>query len=136
MRCRSLLRALLLVVTLTFGSSMLPGSAEAAGESCSVFSPCRSSLDYCRFVSITRSVCTRRGTSGQSCTGLGQGTCRSGLVCDISGECRSNPPRQGEPCVIGVPCASGLVCSADVGGRCEDRGGSGDACWSSAATTR
>jgi cysteine-rich repeat protein len=104
------------------------GEARATGEGCSLFSPCDHAHDYCRVVSITSSICTLRGSAGGSCSGVGQGTCLSGLVCDILGECRHSPPRTGELCGTGVPCASGLTCSADVAGRCFAPGQSGDAC--------
>ena len=104
------------------------GQASATGETCSVFDPCSHSYDYCRVISITESRCTLRGSSGDGCSGIGQGTCLSGLVCDVIGECRHSPPRAGEPCGIGVSCAAGLACSADVGGRCYAPGGVGDSC--------
>jgi len=105
-----------------------PLNATATGESCGAFDPCSHSHDYCRFVSLFSSVCTERGDAGDGCTGISQGTCKSGLLCDITGVCRHNPPENGEPCGIGVSCASGLVCSADIGGVCGPRGGAGDAC--------
>jgi cysteine-rich repeat protein len=112
------------LVTVTLWS----GEAHATGESCSFFTPCDHSHDYCRVVSITSSICTERGDAGEGCSGLGQGTCKDGLVCDIIGECRHSPSQAGEPCGIGVSCASGLTCSADIGGRCEAPGQSGDPC--------
>ncbi len=72
--------------------------------------------------------CITRGSAGDSCTGLGQGTCSSSLVCDVIGECRHSPPQSDEPCGVGVGCASGLSCSALIGGRCQAPGESGDAC--------
>ena len=51
------------------------------------------------------------------------GTCEVGLVCDVTGSCRHNPPLLGEPCGSGVQCApgTGLGCSAVAGGVCEDQ---------------
>ncbi|MEX2207653.1 MAG: DUF4215 domain-containing protein [Myxococcota bacterium] len=108
--------------------SLWSGEARATGEGCGVFSSCAHAHDYCRFIDIFSSVCTLRGSALDSCSGLGQGTCLSGLVCDILGECRHSPPRTGELCGTGVPCASGLTCSADIAGRCYLPGQSGDAC--------
>ncbi len=120
---------IVLCAVVSIGTTLLaPSEAHATGQNCGVFSPCSHSHDYCRFISITRSVCTERGDGGESCTGLGQGTCKSGLRCDILGECRHVPGQTGELCGLGVPCASNLVCSADIAGRCQARGGSGDSC--------
>jgi cysteine-rich repeat protein len=109
-------------------TALWPAPSRATGEGCGLFTPCAHNHDYCRFVDIFTSICTARGDAGDGCSGVGQGTCLSGLVCDVIGECRHNPPRLGEPCGIGVGCASGLACSADIGGRCFAPGGAGDAC--------
>ena len=118
-RRRSLLSsAILLACVAALG--LAPRAARATNEFCGAFTPGPHTHDYCRFVDIFTSICTLRGDAGDSCSGLGQGTCLSGLVCDVRGECRHSPPRLGEPCGIGVPCASGLACSADVGlGTCK-----------------
>ena len=92
-------------------------------ELCSIVLPCTSSL------ACTDGRCRARRTAGQSCTGLGQGTCVSGLVCDFLGTCRHDPPTVGEPCGTGVPCAGDLTCSAIVGGVCEARGQGTDPCF-------
>ncbi len=121
----------LLLVVLVAGfavSSLWPGEARATGESCGVFDPCSHAHDYCRVVSVFSSICTLRGDSRDSCSGIGQGTCLSGLVCDVLGECRHSPPRTGELCGLGVPCSAGLACSADVAGRCFLPGQSGQSC--------
>lgn len=103
--------------------------AQATGQNCGVFSPCAHSHDYCRFVDIFTSICTERGDSRDGCTGLGQGTCKSGLVCDIQGECRHQPGWEGELCGAGVPCQAGLNCSTAIGGRCEAPDQAGEACF-------
>ena len=106
----------------------LPEPSAATGEPCSLFSPCASANDYCRVVSFTQSICTERGDGRESCTGLGQGTCKPGLACDFLGECRHQPGRVGELCGTGVPCAAGLNCSSPVAGRCEAPDGPGESC--------
>lgn len=122
-RAAALLLALLLLPPL-----LLPSPADATGERCGLFSPCRSANDYCRFVDIFTSICTERGDGRESCTGIGQGTCKPGLLCDIQGECRHQPGLAGELCGVGVPCASGLNCSSPVGGRCEPPDQPGERC--------
>ncbi len=167
--------------------SLSSEEARATGESCGVLDSCAHSHDYCRFVSILYSECTLRGgstascsgvdqgtcqagmvcdflgaecrhipgqnaelcsavlpctaslacidgrcrarrTAGQTCTGIGQGTCVSGLLCDVNGTCRHDPPESGEPCGAGVACAADFTCSALVGGVCEARGQATDPC--------
>jgi cysteine-rich repeat protein len=125
-RARTLLAGFLLGAGLVV---LIPQAALATGEGCSLFSPCQHSHDYCRFVSIFSSICTERGDGREGCTGLGQGTCKNGLACDIQGECRNQPSRAGERCGLGVPCASGLNCSTAIGGRCEAPDGPGEACF-------
>ncbi|MGD2063105.1 MAG: DUF4215 domain-containing protein [Nitrospirota bacterium] len=95
------------------------------GEPCGVGVPCAGDLACSSPVAGT---CEARGQAGDSCIGIGQGTCEAGLVCDALLECRHDPPELGEPCGTGVPCASGLACSSAVGGRCEEQGDAGDAC--------
>jgi hypothetical protein len=93
-------------------------------SACLFDSDCSAS-QYCNLGNLS---CASRRSAGQSCSGLGQGTCLSGLVCDISGVCRHNPPTTGEPCGIGVNCASGLTCSASVGGTCQAPRQAGQSC--------
>jgi cysteine-rich repeat protein len=81
---------------------------------------------YCTFP--VGGVCQARGDGGDSCTGLGQGTCKNGLACDVLGECRHQPSEFGELCGTGVSCISSLGCSADIGGRCEERDVAGEVC--------
>ena len=105
-----------------------PTPAQATGENCGLFNPCSHAHDYCRFVDIFTSICTERGDGRDSCTGLGQGTCKNGLACDFLGECRHQPGLEGELCGTGVPCASGLTCSG-LAGRCERPRNRGEACF-------
>jgi cysteine-rich repeat protein len=100
-------------------------STAAFAENCGPFDPCSSSNDYCTDP-VFGGTCKAKGDAGDSCNIIA--VCKSGLVCDLIGECRHSPPQSGEPCGIGVPCASGLTCSADIGGRCQAPGQSGDAC--------
>ncbi len=79
----------LLLAALWLGALAEP--AGATGQNCGLFDPCPHSHDYCRFVDIFTSICTERGDGGESCSGLGQGTCKNGLACDIQGECRHQP---------------------------------------------
>jgi|GEM_PF-5719499 len=108
------------LVTVTLWS----GEAQATGEGCSALNPCDHSHDYCS--NPLGGTCREKGDAGDSCNIIA--VCKSTLVCDIIGECRHSPPQAGEPCGIGVNCASGLTCSADIGGRCQAPGRSGDAC--------
>lgn len=78
--------------------------------------------------SLVGGVCEARGQATDSCSGIGQGSCASGLLCDVRGECRHSPPESGEFCGFGVPCISSLGCSADVAGRCEERDEAGETC--------
>ncbi|MFH0860154.1 MAG: HYR domain-containing protein [Candidatus Altiarchaeota archaeon] len=76
--------------------------------------------------------CQERGSAGDSCIGIGQGTCKSGLVCDFYGECRHDPSHEGELCDKTNPlvptCASGLFCNIL---RCEERRKAGEECYAS-----
>lgn len=69
-----------------------------AGEICGLADPCASNLQ------CTGGRCAARRQAGQSCTGFGQGSCQSGLLCDARGVCRNDPPRLGQPCGAGVAC--------------------------------
>lgn len=98
-----------------------------SGEFCGAGVPCVSQL-ACDATIGGR--CAARGNAGQTCTGTGQGTCVSGLVCDFfGGICRHNPPQTGEPCAAGVSCAGNLVCSGEISGVCEARGQGTDPCY-------
>ncbi len=96
------------------------------GERCGAGVPCGSGLVCSASIGGRCEACK---TARQRCgvTG-GGGTCCSGLVCDVIGECRHQPGQLGEPCGIGVPCADPLQCSATVGGRCEACKGAGESC--------
>jgi cysteine-rich repeat protein len=120
-----LLAARLFIACLVTGT-LWSGEAQATGENCNIIDGCSHSHDYCRVIDLFTAKCTERSDAGESC-GLTV-PCKSGLVCDVIGECRHSPPQAGEPCGIGVSCASGLVCSADIGGRCESPGQVGDSC--------
>jgi hypothetical protein len=100
-------------------------SPPLAGEPCGTGVSCAGDL-VCSDIAAGR--CQQRGGSTDPCFGIGQGNCQAGLVCDALLECRNQPPQLGERCGTGVPCASGLGCSAEVGGRCQTLGDSGDAC--------
>lgn len=93
-----------------------------AGEICGVLDPCASDL------TCVGTRCEARRAAGQSCTGIGQGSCRRGLLCDVTGVCRNDPPRVGQPCGLGVPCANGLSCTAVVGGVCAAPRAAGERC--------
>jgi hypothetical protein len=115
-----------LLAGLVLALLMIPSEAGATGTGCGVFTSCPHGHDYCRFVSITSSICTERGDGAESCTGLGQGTCKSGLVCDfLQGECRHEPGQTGELCSIFLPCTSSLACTS---GRCGPRRGPRQSC--------
>ena len=105
------------------------GSAVAEAATCGTFKSCPDGY-YCpNPLDVTdNTTCKARGDAGNFCVPPGQSTCKDGLVCDALFECRHSPPREGEPCGIGVSCASGLTCSADVGGRCYTPGQAGDSC--------
>ena len=106
------------------------GSANGWAATCGTFKSCPDGY-YCPNVAdVTDSTtCRVRGSAGDSCSGLGQGTCKDGLACDfVAGECRHTPPRSGEVCNDLVPCSSGLTCSSDISGRCYTPGQSGDSC--------
>jgi hypothetical protein len=96
------------------------------GEPCGIGVSCASGLTCSAAIGGT---CVQPAQAGESCTGTGQGTCASGLVCDISGVCRHQPPQQGEPCGEFVSCASGLTCSALVAGTCQAPKQAGEACF-------
>lgn len=98
------------------------------GELCGAGVPCKSSNDTCQPAGGLTSRCAACRTALQSCSGIGQGTCCGGLVCDVSGVCRHDPPTSGEPCGVGVPCANGYVCDALVGGKCTSCGNGTDGC--------
>lgn len=121
--------SLLFLIACLVTVSLWCGDAQATGQSCGLFRSCSHSHDYCRYVSVTSSRCTERGDSGERCTGVSRGTCKTNLVCDFAGGvCRHNPPETGEVCGALLPCVSGLTCSREVDGRCNPPGQSGDSC--------
>ncbi len=81
---------------------------------------CGSGLVCTKAAGLT-SRCTACKTSTQSCSGLGQGNCCSGMVCDFLGECRNQPGKVGELCGLGVACEGGLRCvlQSNLQSRCE-----------------
>ncbi len=98
------------------------------GELCGAGVPCKDSTDTCQPAGGLTSRCVACRTSLQSCSGLGQGTCCPGMLCDVTGVCRSDPPTLGEPCGAGVPCDSPYICDAAVGGTCIACGNGTDDC--------
>jgi len=100
-------------------------SPPRAGEPCGIGVSCASGLTCSADVG---GRCYTPGQAGDSCSGIGQGSCASGLVCDANRTCRHDPPQLGEPCGIGVSCAGDLACSSPVAGTCEARGQAGDGC--------
>lgn len=73
--------------------------------------------------------CELQGDSGDACSGLGQGSCKDDLVCDVLRKCRHDVPQLGEACGLGVNCIDGLVCSDIAAGQCQRRSGSTEPCW-------
>jgi cysteine-rich repeat protein len=96
-----------------------------SGEVCNDATGCASGLTCSSDFS---GRCYTPGQSGDPCSGVGQGSCAAGLVCDVGRTCRHDPPTLGEPCPLGV-CAGDYVCSSLLGGTCETRGQSGDSCY-------
>ncbi len=99
---------------------------KGVGGSCSADWVCKSGL-VCLDLS-----CQEQGNSKERCFGIGQGSCKSGLVCDFYGECRHDPPLTGEICDKTNPvvpiCAKGLFCNIL---RCEERRKAGEQCFAS-----
>lgn len=94
-------------------------SKRGNGSSCSANYYCQSDL-------CSGGTCQARGDAGDSCSGIGQGTCKSNLVCDGSTrECAHTPRQEGEGCGAVDWCADGLWCD---GGRCARQGQAGDSC--------
>lgn len=85
--------------------------------------------------------------SKDSCVGIGQGNCGENLVCDFRGECRNEPPEDGQFCGLSVPCKTGSADSNPgndlddtagftcISGRCKSPGGVGATCDSLVASS-
>ena len=108
---------------------LLVANTSTAYAGCGLFSGCSSSK-YCTTPAdpFNGGTCKNRVNAGDSCSILIPDNCKSGLVCDVIGECRHSPPANGEPCGTGVSCASGLSCSSPIGGRCQAPRQSGESC--------
>ncbi len=98
-----------------------------AGEYCGIADyECKTDLVCVDF------YCEKKGDSKDRCIGIGQGSCKSGLVCDFYGECRHDPPLVGEVCDKKNPivpvCAEGLFCNIL---RCDEGRKAGEQCFAS-----
>ena len=100
---------------------------KGVGEYCGIADyECKSDLTCVDF------YCAEKGDSKDRCVGIGQGSCKSGLVCDFYGECRHDPPLAGEICdktnpVVPV-CAKDLFCNIL---RCDEKRKAGEQCFAS-----
>jgi len=104
------------------GSFICRNDPPRLGQTCGALVPCDASLDLV----CVAAVCAARGGANEACTGIGNATCKSGLVCDLgSGKCRSDPPQKGEACGGFVGCAAPLVCHQ---GTCTDQRTIGEVC--------
>ncbi len=110
-----------LILILAGATVLVPN--EASAVACGILLPACPATQYCDGVPFN-SQCRNRGGSTDSCSGLGQGTCLAGLVCDTSGECRQVRPALGEVCGAAV-CQDGLAC---INSRCTTIPGVGDTC--------
>jgi len=103
------------------GSHMCRHQPPILGEACGLTVPCDDA--YTCF----DGTCKAKGLSTESCDVLvGNSSCVDGLVCDVRGECRTDPPSSvGEVCGVLAPCAGDLAC---FDGRCQERNDAGQAC--------
>ncbi len=101
-------------------------SKKSVGGSCTADWACESGL-FCVDFS-----CQERGDSTEKCVGIGQGSCESGLVCDVYGECRHDAPLIGELCDKSNPvvptCSEDLFCNVL---RCDSTRKTGEECFDS-----
>jgi hypothetical protein len=81
------------------GTGLCRNDPPIIGQACGLSVPCADPY------TCYAGTCKVRGGSTEACDPLVGNSCQGGLVCDILGECRSEPPVLGERCGLGVACS-------------------------------